>query len=127
MKKTIKLLAAFMVIAMLSISLVACGNLINGKYSSTLDIGIYETTTTYEFGLFGKVTRTVVSQSLMGDPQTVVTEGKYEIMEDPKNPKQLVIAFEFEDEDRTTAPFVKGTEGDSKYIKIGSTQYFFTE
>ena len=63
----------------------------------------------------------------MGDEEPVVTEGKYEIMEDPKNPEQLVIAFEFEGEERTTASFVKGTEGDSQYIKIGSRQYFLVK
>ena len=124
MKKTIKLLAVFMLVAMISASLVACGNFIMGKYSYTLDMTIYEKTTTYEFGLFGKVTRTVVTEKFAGDPETVVTEGKYEIVEDPKNPEQLIIAFEFEGEERTTTSFVQGNEGGSQYIKIGGVEYF---
>ena len=127
MKKTIKLVAALMVIAMLALSLVSCGTVLMGKYSATFDMAVYEETTTYEFGLFGKVTRTVVKEVFMGDPETVVTEGKYEIMEDPKNPEQLVIAFEFEGEERTTASFVQGTEGNSKYIKIGGRQFLAVE
>ena len=127
MKKTIKLLAVFMIVAMLSISLVSCGTMLIGKYSASFDMAVYEETTTYEFGLFGKVTRTVVKEIFMSDPETVVTEGKYEITEDPENPDQLIIAFEFEGEERTTASFVQGTEGNSKYIKIGSRQYFAVE
>ena len=53
MKKTIKLVAVVMVVAMLALSLVSCGKMLVGKYSATFDIGIYEATTTYEFGLFG--------------------------------------------------------------------------
>jgi len=124
MKKTIKLVAVVMVIAMLALSLVACGKSLSGKYSATFDIGLYETTTTYEFGLFGKVTRTVTQEVFGGEPDTVVTEGKYEIMEDPENPESLIIAFEFEGEERTTASLDQGTENGTKYIKIGGRQYF---
>lgn len=123
MKKTIKLLAVVMVIAMLSVSLVACGKTVSGKYSATFDIGIYETTTTYEFGMFGKVTRTVVSKTFGSDPDTVVTEGKYELLEDPENPDKYIIAFEFEGEERATASFVEGTEEGTKYIKLDGRQY----
>lgn len=124
MKKTLRLVAVLMIVAMLSISLVSCGKTLTGKYSATFDLfGLTETTTTYEFGLFGKVTRTVVSETIGSDPETTVTEGKYEIMEDPENPDNLIIAFEFEGEERTTYDFVEGTEGNTKYIKIGNTQY----
>ncbi len=127
MKKTVRIIAVLMMVAMLSLALVSCGNMLSGKYSATFDIGIYEATTTYEFGLFGSVTKTVVQEALMGDPETTVTEGKYEIMEDPADPSQLIIAFEFDGEERTTASFVKGSEGDSQYIKIGNTQYFIVK
>ena len=123
MKKTVRLLAVLMIVAMLSVTLVACGHSISGKYSTTFDIGVYEQTTTYEFGMFGKVTRTVVTETLMGEPKTVVTEGKYEIVEDPENPEKLIMVFEFEDEDRATASFVEDTEGDVKYIKLDGMQF----
>ena len=122
MKKTIKLLAVLMIISMLATSLVSC-TILMGKYSAKLDLGLHEANTTYEFGVLGTVTRTVVSEVLFGDPETVVTEGKYEILEDPNNPEQLIIAFEFEGEERTTSSFTQGTENGVKYIKIGGVQY----
>ena len=126
MKKTIRLLAVFMLVAMLSISLASCTILV-GKYSSTTDLAVAKSTTTYEFGILGTVTKIVVSEILFGDPETVVTEGKYEILEDPENPDKLIIAFEFEGQERTTATFVQGTEGGVQYIKIGGVQYNIVE
>jgi hypothetical protein len=126
MKKTIRLLSVIAIFAILSISLVSC-TILTGKYSAKLDLGIYEATTTYEFGALGSVKRTTVSEPLFGDPETVVTEGKYEILDDPENPEQQIIAFEFEGEERTTASFVQGTEGGVKYIKIGGVQYNVVE
>ena len=126
MKKTIKLLAFFMMIAMLSVSLASC-TVLMGKYSSTTDILVAESTTTYEFGILGTVTRTVVSEALFGDPETVITEGKYEIFEDAENPDQLKIAFEFEGEERAVYSFAQGTENGVNYIKIAGVQYNVVE
>ena len=127
MKKTIKLLAVFMIISMLTLSLASCGTVLVGKYSATLDLALYKETTTFEFGLFGSVTRTTVKQFLTGDPETTEVKGKYEIAEDQDNPDKLVIIFEFEGEERTTASFVQGEEGGVKYIKIGGAQYTSVE
>lgn len=126
MKKTIRLLSVIAIFAILSISLVSC-TILTGKYSAKLDLGLIEATRTYEFGVLGTVTRTTVSEVLFGDPETVVTEGKYEIIEDPENSEQLIIAFEFEGEERTTASFAQGTENGVKYIKIGGVQYNVVE
>ena len=52
-----------------------------GKYSAEVNIGIAELTVTYEFGPFGTVTRTSVSDSIISDEDTEVTKGKYEIFE----------------------------------------------
>ena len=123
MKKTIKLLAVFMIVAMLSVALTSCKTVLMGKYSATTDLAIYKQTTTYEFGLFGSVTKTTVKQFLTSDPEITEVKGKYEIAEDQNNPEQLVIIFEFEGEDRTTASFVQGEEGGVKYIKIVGIQY----
>ena len=123
MKKTVKLLAMFMIIATLSISLASCDTVLVGKYSATMDLALYKQTVTYEFGLFGSVTKTTVKQFLTSDPEITEVKGKYEIAEDQSNPEQLVIIFEFEGEDRTTASFVQGEEGGVKYIKIVGIQY----
>lgn len=120
MKKTIKILAVIMIVAMLSVSLVACSKIITGKYSTE----VLGTTITYEFGLFGNVTKTTYTpKTLLTDEQTTVVKGKYEILEDPENPDNLIIAFEFEGEERTTSSFVQGEEGGVKYIKIDGFQF----
>ena len=122
MKKTIKLLAVVMVIAMLAISLVSCAKTLNGKYSAEVNWGLGETTITYEFGFGGKVTKTTLTNSLFGEPKTVVVEGKYEIMEDNNNPEKYVIAFEFENEDRVTYSYSEGNiDGEKVIIINGST------
>lgn len=123
MKKTIKLLAIVMVIAMLSISLVSCGKMLNGKFTAEVDWGLYRASTTYEFNAFGGVTRTVVQKVISGDPETVVSEGKYEIMEDNENPDKLIIAFEFEGEDRVTYSYSEGTIDGAKIIIINGTTF----
>lgn len=123
MKKTIRLLAVFMIIAMLSVSLVSC-KVLTGKYSAKLDLGFLgNSSVTYEFGILGSVTRTTSSESIVSDEKSEVVKGKYEIVEDPENPDKLIIAFEFEGEERTTASFVQGEENGVKYIKIGGVQY----
>ena len=119
MKKTIRLLAVFIIIAMLSISLVSCSKSLTGKYRS--NIGGIETT--YEFGLFGKVTKTVFIPGVLSDGQTFVTEGTYEILEDTENPNELIIALEFEGEGRETQSFSEGELNGEKFIRIGIIEY----
>ena len=123
MKKSVKILAVVMLFAMLSLTLVSCTNTLSGKYSAEVNIGIAELTVTYEFGPFGTVTRTSVSDSIISDEDTEVTKGKYEIFEDPENPDQLLISLEFEGEEKEVSSFVKGTENGVDYIRIGIIKY----
>ncbi len=120
MKKTVKILAVFMIISMLSVSLVSCSKMVTGKYSATF-LGVE---TTFEFGVFGSVTKTtVIPKTIFTDEETVVKEGKYEIMEDNEDPKKLVIAFEFEDEERVTYSFSQGEIDGEKIIIIAGVEF----
>ena len=120
MKKTIRILAVFMVIAMLSVSLVSCSKMITGKYRANF----FGVETTFEFGAFGKVTKTtVIPKTIFTDEETVVKEGKYEIMEDNDDPSKLVIAFEFEGEERVTYSFSQGEMDGEKIIKISNIEF----
>ena len=110
MKKTIKLLAVVMVIAMLALTLVSCSKVIFGKYSNEL------TFTTYEFQ-FNKVIKTT---EIAGFSKTV--EGTYQIVDSEENDGELIIKFTFGDETETY-PFAQGEENGVKYIKIGLFQY----
>lgn len=123
MKKTIKLVAVVMVIAMLALSLVACGKSISGKYSAEANWGLGQTTYTYDFTMGGKVTRTTTTDTLFGNPETKTAEGKYEIMEDNENPDKYVIAFEFPEEDRVTYSYSEGTIDGEKVIIINGTTF----
>ena len=110
MKKTIRILSAVMVIAMLALALVSCSKVIFGKYSNEL------TFTTYEFQ-FNKVIKTT---EIAGFAKTV--EGTYKISESSETEGDLVITFTFDDETETHS-FSKGEENGVKYIKIGLFQY----
>jgi hypothetical protein len=117
MKKTVRILAILMVIAMLSIILISCSQSLTGKYSNNI-AGIE---TTYEFGLFGKVTRTTFIPGVISDGETIVKEGKYEIIKNDDN--SFEITLEFDDEGSETHSFSKGEENGEKYIKIGIWEY----
>ena len=120
MKKIVKILAVFMIISMLSVSLVSCSKMVTGKYSATF-LGVE---TTFEFGVLGSVTKTtVIPKTIFTDEETVVKEGKYEIMEDNENPEKLVIAFEFEDEERVTYSFSQGEIDGEKIIIIAGVEF----
>lgn len=117
MKKTIRILAVFIVIAMLSITLVSCSKTLSGKYSN--NIGGVETT--YEFGLFGKVTRTVFIPGVISDGETIVKQGKYEISKNDDN--SFEITLEFDGEGSETHSFSQGEENGEKYIRIGIWEF----
>ncbi len=120
MKKTIRILAAFMIIAILSVTFVACSKTVSGKYSANF----FGVETTYEFKMFGKVIKTtVVPDTPFTDGETVVKEGKYEILEDNDDPDKLIIAFEFEGEDRVTYSFSQGEMDGEKIIKISGVEF----
>ena len=120
MKKIVKILAVFMIISMLSVSLVSCSKMVTGKYSATF-LGVE---TTFEFGVLGSVTKTtVIPKTIFTDEETVVKKGKYEIMEDNENPEKLVIAFEFEDEERVTYSFSQGAIDGEKIIIIAGVEF----
>lgn len=118
MKRTIRILALFIVIAMLSTMLVGCAKTPLGKY--TRNLGGIETV--YEFKLFSKV---VCTTRIVGESEsaTVVKEGKYKITQDKDNPEQLLITLEFDGEGSETSTFHQGEINNKKYIKIGNIEY----
>ena len=120
MKKTIRILSAVMVIAMLALTLVACGKTLNGKYSSEVDWGIVKGEVTYEFK--GKnVTMTTVT-GIVGFEKTDVQEGTYEITKSAEDSSKLVIKFTFGD-NTTTYSFSEGTVDGEKVIIINGTNF----
>lgn len=121
MKKTIKLVAIVMVVAMLALSLVSCAKTLNGTYEGENMIG-QKVSYTFDKDTFVKKTTT----NVFGAEVTTTEEGTYEIKEDPENADKLVIVLTTVSDDTTvsnTYSFVEGKEGDVKYIKIGDSQF----
>lgn len=124
MKKTIKILAVVMIIAMLSVVIVGCSKKLSGKWvSDPSGLGeVASSKTVYEFS--GKKVTMTVTSTFMGKDSTETLEGTYEIMEDNDNPDKLVIAFEFEGKDRYTVSFSEGKNADGdKIITIGGVDF----
>ncbi len=123
MKKTIKLLAVVMVIAMLAISLVSCGNVLNGTYEKKTESQVLGADITFEFK--GKeYTKTTVSYvaGFASDPD--VEKGTYKILEDPENADNLLIVFTPEGaENGQSYSYSTGTLNGQKIIVIGGTTY----
>ena len=120
MKKTIKLLAVVMVIAMLTLTLVACSKMLYGKYSSEVDWGIVKGNVTYEFK--GKnVTMTTVT-GIAGFEKSDVQKGTYEIVDSTEEEGKLVIKFTFGD-NTTTYSFSEGNVDGEKVIIINGTTF----
>ena len=124
MKKTIRLVAVLMIVAMLAVSLTSCSKMLSGKYVAEIEIPFLgESTVVYEFS-GNKVTYTATSKGTFGSEKTETKTGTYEIMEDNDDPSKLVIAFEFEGEDRYTRSFSEGENVDGeKIITIGGVDY----
>lgn len=124
MKKTIRLVAVLMIVAMLAVSLTSCSKMLSGKYVAEIEIPFLgESTVVYEF-IGNKVTYTATSKGAFGSEKTETKTGTYEIMEDNDDPSKLVIAFEFEGEDRYTRSFSEGENVDGeKIITIGGVDY----
>jgi len=123
MKKTIRLTAVVMVLAMLALSLVSCGKILNGTYSKEGSF-LVDTKESYTFKGTSYTKTSVVS---LGSTDTTTTEeGKYEIKEDPENPDQLIIVFTTTKDDTTVTnsySFSEGEENGVKYIKINGVKY----
>ena len=116
----IKKFIILILVLALPVSLVSCSKMVTGKYSATF-LGVE---TTFEFGVLGSVTKTtVIPKTIFTDEETVVKKGKYEIMEDNENPEKLVIAFEFEDEERVTYSFSQGEIDGEKIIIIAGVEF----
>ena len=121
MKKTLRLVAVLMIVAMLSISLVSCAKTLNGTYKNENSFG---QTITYTFEKDTYVKKT--TSNVFGAEITTTEEGTYEIINDPDNDGALLIVFTTVSGDstiETKESFVEGKEGNVRYIKIGSTQY----
>lgn len=109
MKKIISTILVCVLLVGSIFTLASCGKSLTGKYEA--DFALYEEI--YEFGMFGKVTKTV--DPISGD--NTVTEGKYEFNEAGD---EITLTF---GDDSATYDFSSGEEDGVKYIKLGIVKY----
>lgn len=111
MKKTISALLVCMLLVGCIFTLASCGQTLSGSYTADLSVlGVY----TYEFNMFGKVTRTI--DPFVGN-DVDVAEGEYKISEDGS---KITLTF---DGEAQTYELKTGEEGGVKYIKLDGVQY----
>ena len=120
MKKTIKLLAVVMVVAMLALALVSCAKTLNGKYTSEVDWGIVKGKVTDEFK--GNDVTMTTTTGIAGFEKSETETGTYEIVESEENADKLVIKFTFGD-DTTTYSYSEGELDGEKIIIINGTTF----
>ena len=108
MKKIVSAILVCIILVSSVFVLSSCGKVLIGEYKDALTGNV-----SYEFGLFGKVTKTV--DNIIGDD--TVTEGKYEFNEAGD---QIILTF---DDKSQTYDFITGEEGGQKYIRIGLLKY----
>lgn len=119
MKKIISTVLVCALLVCTLFTLASCSKKISGIYEREDSLfGVTVATTTYVFEANGKVT--IKIDPVVGDD--TIQEGEYEF-----NKEGDKITFYFENEDgevnAKTVPFVEGSEGDVKYIKLDGVQY----
>ena len=113
MKKIISTILVCVLLVGSIFSLASCSKMLMGKYEADLVVSEIS----YEFGLFGKVTKTV--DPIIGDD--TVVEGKYEFNKDGT---EITLTF---GEESTTCDFSSGEEDGVKYIKLDGIKFTAAE
>ena len=118
MKKSVRIMAAVMVVLMLCLSLASCGKTLSGKYSA--DILGTGTTMTFD----GKDVKIAITVTLIGEVASV--DATYKIKDDK-------ISFDIADEEEVTNELAKKViatleepvsfEEGEDYIKIDGVKY----
>lgn len=120
MKKVISTLLVCVLLVGTLFTLVSCGKSVTGTYECVITDS---NRISYEFGLFGKVTRTTTAGAL-GFTKDTVEEGKYVINETGDNEYEIVFTWETEEgKDTETQPFSEVEKNGVKYITIGILEF----
>ena len=119
MKKIISTILVCVLLVGSVFTLASCNKIVSGTYNGKAMVDWVISDVTYEFGLFGNVTKTVVYP--LGD--TTVTDGKYKIYESAQNKLEIAFTWEGEEEEGDAKSFVIGTANGVDYIKIDGVQY----
>ena len=118
MKRIVSALLVCVLLAACVFTLASCGKTLSGTYKGS---GILSGTS-YAFD--GKNVTITVEVPILDD---IEISGTYEITKNDKDEDVIVFTFADDEEDADKYngefSFAEGTEGDTKYIKIGGVQY----
>ena len=120
MKKSVKVLAVVMTMILLCLACTSCAKKLSGSYKGEINVLVASYEVVYEFS-GSKVTVTRQVESIIGDSDPVVLEGKYEITEDDDG--ELKIEFTYETEDDVVKGGKFDFEEGEDYIKIAGIKY----
>lgn len=120
MKKSIRILALIMVLALGMVMLASCAKTISGTYEGEVDAVILKYTATYEFS-GSKVTITKKTTTLLGTVDSVTFDGSYEIAENDDGTMEITFTLDNEDEQIKSGTYT--FEEGEDYIKIGLFKY----
>ena len=125
MKKSVKLLSMALVAVMLCLSLFACGGkTLSGKYvSDEIDFVVGSYSATYEFKGNNVTITKDVDMKIGSDPDPLVIEGTYEIVEEEDGDLKIKLELNGEDEDDDIKAGTYALEIGEDYIKIASVKY----
>jgi uncharacterized lipoprotein YehR (DUF1307 family) len=117
MKKTLRIVALVLVLAMSVCVLASCGKKLSGEYVAGGDFA----GTSYTF----KGSKVTIKYTVLGFEKTI--EGEYEITTNDDDKEVIIFTFgdDAEDADKYEGEFAfaEGKEGDTEYIKIGIAKY----
>lgn len=129
MKKIISTILVCVLLVGSIFTLASCSTMVAGKYQAETEINLIITKVTarvtYEFDIFGKVTKTIV-YGTEANKDSETYEGKYAI--DKVEDGKFEITFtwntdEGEDADEDICSFVKGKDSVGKYVEIAGIRY----
>lgn len=129
MKKTLSAILVCVLLVSSLFALTSCSTMVLGKYSAEISVDLLlvklSARETYEFDLFGKVTKTIV-YGTEANKDSETYEGKYAIEEVGEGKFEITITWnvgEGEKADKNIYSFVKGQDSTGKYIEISGVRY----
>lgn len=124
MKKTIRIIAVLLLVAMACAMLASCSKILFGTYSGEAGLGsLAGAKLTYKFS--GTGVKLIITTSILGSSSTSEYKGKYTIDKAEDGTEQITFTFEGDGSTYSgTSSFSSGKNADGKsFIKIGGVEY----
>ena len=124
MKKTIRIIAVLVIVAMACAMLASCSKMLFGTYSGEANLaGAAGVKASYKFA--GSSVTLTITKSLLGSSSTSEYKGTYSIDKTEDGAEQITLTFEGDGSSYSgTSSFAEGKNADGKsFIKIGGIEF----